>query len=246
MSNPDDFDKLICRYIIKGTLTNITQLHIGKGGSETEFSVDNPIITVRIKNDEIPYIPGSSLKGILRSEVEKFLKGQGEKICVPYDPKSKCNNGEIRDICLACQIFGCQQIGSHFIASDAILKMDHHPGVKIKPGIAINRITGSTQKGAFFQIETLQPGGLFDFEFEIFNIDLKTNDKNEKKARAIKFLLKELRDGWIQVGGKKSTGFGRIQFNRINGKLDVKVIEIRSEYFETLEFPEYNLDELLG
>lgn len=243
MSNPNNFDKLICRYIIKGTLTNTTQLHIGTGGSETEFAVDDPIITVRIRNDEIPYIPGSSLKGILRSEVEKYLKGQGEVICVPYNTESLCNKGEIKDMCFACQIFGCQQIGSHFIASDAILKIDHHPGVKIKPGIAINRITGSTQRGAFFQTETLQPGGLFDFEFEIFNIDLKTNDK---KAKAIKFILKELRDGWIQIGGKKSTGFGRIQFGKTNGKLDVKVIEIRPEHLETLEFPEYTLDELLG
>ena len=62
--------------------------------------------------------------------------------------------------------------------------------------IAINRITGSTQRGVFFQIETLQPGGLFEFEFEIFNIDLKIDNK---KTRAIKFILKELRDGEVQV-----------------------------------------------
>lgn len=92
--------------------------------------------------------------------------------------------------------------------------------------IAINRITSSTQRGVFFQIETLQPGGLFEFEFEIFNIDLKIDNK---KTRAIKFILKELRDGEVQVGGKKSTGFGRIQFGKINGKLDVKVIEV--EYY---------------
>jgi len=247
MSNPNDFDELICRYIMKGTLRNTTQLHIGTGRSATEFAtVDDPLIRLSIGMDEVPYIPGSSLKGILRTEIEKYLKGLGENICFPYDHKSSCNSGDIKDICLACQIFGCQQIGSHFVVSDAILldtKDYPNPGTKIKPGIAINRVTGSTQRGALFQVETLQPGGVFNFEFQILNIDLK---EDSIKKKAIKFALYQLKEGWIQVGGKRSTGLGQIKFNEKNGKLDVTVTEIRPEYLEDLKFAEKNLEDFLG
>jgi len=245
MKKPDNFAKLNCRYIISGTLTNISQLHVGAGTAETEFSIiDNPLIRLKIENDEIPYIPGSSLKGVIRTEVERFLKALEEKkgptfekICYPYDNRSKCNTGNIERICLACRIFGNTQVGSHFIVSDSILKMSNFPGVKIKPGIAINRITGSTQRGALYEIETLQPGGIFDFEFQIININLKANNDI---ARAIKFVLGELLRGWIQVGGKRSTGLGQIKI------IDAKVTEIRPEHLETLKFDEYDLKQLLG
>ena len=245
MSNPNDFDEFICRYIIKGTLTNTTQLHIGTGKAETEFTVDDPLIRINNGKDEVPYIPGSSLKGILRTEIEKYLKSMGQNICFPYNNKSSCNSGDIKDICLACQIFGCQQISSHFIVSDAILNTKKYldPGTKIKPGIAINRVTGSTQRGAFFQVETLQPGGVFNFEFQILNIDLR---EESIKKKAIKFALYQLKEGWIQVGGKRSTGLGQIKFNEKDDKLDVSVIEIRPEHLEDLKFPEKNLEDFLG
>jgi len=244
--SPDDFDQFICRYIIKGTLKNLTQLHIGTGNSDTEFTIDNPFIRIKINGNDIPYIPGSTLKGIFRTEIERYFKGLQKDICYPYDHNSRCNTGEIEEICLACQIFGCQQLSSHFLISDAVLirnKDYKGPGIKIKTGIAINRITGSTQRGALYQFETLQPGGVFSFEFQIINIDLK---KDGEKAKAILYLLKNLKNGWIQVGGKKSTGLGQIAINKTNDKYDCIVTEIRLNEKGELESKDMDLEELLG
>lgn len=235
-----DFDKLKCRYIIKGILENITQLHVGTGEAETEFStVDNPLIRISINSKDIPYIPGSTLKGILRTEVEKYFRALGNTICYSYDHHSLCNTGKIEDLCSACQIFGSQQISSHFVISDAILlNTEKHPfpGIKIKPGNAINRITGVAQHGALYQVETIQPGGFFEFSFQIENIDLK--DNSNELTRGIKFLLTQLLEGWIQVGGKRSSGLGQIKL------IEAQVTEIKPENLSSLQFPTYPLNQL--
>jgi CRISPR-associated RAMP protein (TIGR02581 family) len=241
MENPANFDQLDCRFIIRGLITNLTQLHIGSGDNLDFGSIENPLIRLNYYGEELPYIPGSTLKGIFRSEIERYFRSLGSEdteICFPYDFESNCNNTEdLSQICLACKIFGNNQIGSHFIISDALLDTEkYNPGTNIKPGNAIDRITGTARQGALYQLETLQPGAFFKFEFQIQNIDLK---EKSLLSNAIKYLLKELREGWIQIGGRRSTGLGQIQIKEAN------VIEIRPENLENLDFKEYNLDELI-
>src|SRR5437588_3899760 len=57
------------RYVFKGNLVMQTALHIG-GGRVSLSSSDSPIV---LTPEEIPFIPGSSFKGSLRSTVEKFV-----------------------------------------------------------------------------------------------------------------------------------------------------------------------------
>ncbi len=57
------------RYLFKGQLVMQTALHIG-GGEFTLSPSDSPVIRTQA---EIPFIPGSSFKGALRSTVEKLI-----------------------------------------------------------------------------------------------------------------------------------------------------------------------------
>jgi CRISPR-associated RAMP protein (TIGR02581 family) len=57
------------RYLFKGSLVMQTALHIG-GGRVTLSSSNSPIM---LTPEEVPFIPGSSFKGSLRSTVEKFV-----------------------------------------------------------------------------------------------------------------------------------------------------------------------------
>ena len=57
------------RYLLIGTLEMKTALHIG-GGRVTLSGSDSPIV---LTPEEIPFIPGSSFKGSLRSTVEKLV-----------------------------------------------------------------------------------------------------------------------------------------------------------------------------
>ena len=57
------------RYIFDGKLKMQSGLHIG-GGKATLSYTDSPVV---LTVDGLPFIPGSSLKGVLRSTVEKFV-----------------------------------------------------------------------------------------------------------------------------------------------------------------------------
>ncbi len=61
--------KLSNRYLFKGKLVMKTALHIG-GGKVTLSSSNSPVV---LTPEEIPFIPGSSFKGSLRSTVEKLV-----------------------------------------------------------------------------------------------------------------------------------------------------------------------------
>ncbi len=65
------------RYFFKGTIQFLTAFHIGAPGSIKE-RVDNPVLTDVYDN---PVIPGSSLKGLIRSCAERSAKTLGLKAC---------------------------------------------------------------------------------------------------------------------------------------------------------------------
>src|SRR5438552_2317467 len=57
------------RYTFHGKLKMTTGLHIG-GGKVTLSHSDSPVV---LTPEGLPFIPGSSLKGVLRSTIEKFV-----------------------------------------------------------------------------------------------------------------------------------------------------------------------------
>ncbi len=57
--------------LLQGTLRTCTPLHIASGISESRaFTVSRK--TVKHLNDGVPYIPGTTLKGVMRAEVERI------------------------------------------------------------------------------------------------------------------------------------------------------------------------------
>jgi len=64
--------KLLKTYEIKGKIVLLSGLHIGMGNQEIHIGgIDNPVIKHPITNE--PYIPGSSLKGKMRTLLEYKL-----------------------------------------------------------------------------------------------------------------------------------------------------------------------------
>ncbi|GHO95309.1 CRISPR-associated RAMP protein [Reticulibacter mediterranei] len=57
------------RYIFTGKLVMLTAFHIG-GGRATLSSSDSPVV---LTPEQLPFIPGSSFKGALRSTIEKLV-----------------------------------------------------------------------------------------------------------------------------------------------------------------------------
>lgn len=66
------FDTFQGRLRLEGLLTTRTGLHIGAGGSGDPLGTDLPVVR---DGSGRPFIPGSSLKGVLRSAAEALLHG---------------------------------------------------------------------------------------------------------------------------------------------------------------------------
>ncbi|EZQ10608.1 CRISPR-associated protein [Candidatus Acidianus copahuensis] len=201
---------------IEGKILNETPLRIGSGRS-TEFSnSDNPIIT----RGENPFIPGSSIKGALRSIVEAYVntmiiekKWNNVKNCEPGDKKCEtCSN----EYCIACLIFGHTDIASRFYVLDSIPK--GKPIISTRTMVSINRIFGSQQRGNLYTLDFVDPGTEFTFSAILNNLNILEGEKEEplnKAVEALRFALCQLKDG-IFIGGRKSTGNGLIKLVSAN------------------------------
>lgn len=84
--------KLIETKVLKGTITVVTGLHVGGSKSSLDIGgLDSPVIkTPR----GIPYIPGSSIKGKIRSlmgikEGSASVRDDSEKLCVFFGSSVK-------------------------------------------------------------------------------------------------------------------------------------------------------------
>src|SRR5947207_2256523 len=64
------------RYVFEGKLVMQTGLHIG-GGKATLSHTDSPVV---LTAEGLPFIPGSSFKGTLRSTIEKLVASLPEDL----------------------------------------------------------------------------------------------------------------------------------------------------------------------
>ena len=82
-----NFDVLEEIWVIDGILINECPLRIGRPEEELGVAVDLPIEKLP---DGRVYIPGSSIKGVLRSLVERILRTQGRYVCNTFLSINKC------------------------------------------------------------------------------------------------------------------------------------------------------------
>ena len=85
------FDTFESRLTLKGTLVTRSGFRIGSGRSTEPVGTDLPLLKDAL---ERPFIPGSSLKGVLRSQVERVVRAvvPGSKgACIPTgDDSERC------------------------------------------------------------------------------------------------------------------------------------------------------------
>lgn len=220
------------KLVLTGKIKTLTGLHIGGSSAGLEIGgVDNSVI-----KDERgrPYIPGSSLKGKLRSLLEK-----SEGLVVPSslvitrggrDPirMHMCD----RENCVVCLVFGrangaktSAQEGegrvmisnttpSRLLVRDARLIPDSIPPevrenidlewTEVKYENSIDRITSAANPR---QTERVPRGAEFDFSmvYTIF-------DKQDRNAFAkVTTAMRLLEDDYL--GGSGSRGYGQVCFN---------------------------------
>lgn len=202
--------KLYKKIIKKGTLTLITGLHIGDSKETTDIGgVDSPVI--RRKDNNEPYIPGSSLKGKIRSLLD-----------IAHGQTDTTRNGEH----IIGQLFGnidkVKGVPSRLIVRDAYLSRESSkdireseftdmPFTEVKFENIINRVKGTAEHPR--QIERVPAGAKFEVEF-VINIMSETDQEAAAKETAFIQLLEAgfrlLQDDYL--GGSGSRGYGQVTF----------------------------------
>ncbi|HEY75746.1 MAG TPA: CRISPR-associated protein [Thermoflexia bacterium] len=169
------------------------------------------------------YLPGSSLKGVIRSHAERIIRtlhGDNPEVCC--DPLSKQGCGErksvrkasntaaqYRALCLACRIFGHTVQASHFYIADAYPPepIDELP---IRHQVAIDRLSGGVAAGPFDLEVALE--GKFETELVLFNFE-------RWQVGLLALVLRDLAEGRLLIGYGKSRGLGRVQVHF--GRLEI-------------------------
>lgn len=209
---------------IEGTIKCKTGLRIGGGGETIEIGgLDNPVIKHPISQH--PYIPGSSIKGKMRSLLELKLNKIGREGEVHQYKEDECGFD-----CPVCRIFGVAAgAGSPFgpgrlIVRDARLESlegqveDNLTQTEIKWENVVNRIRGSAEHPR--QMERVPAGAEFSFEmnYRVFNaIDQNgKGDEGKVDLELFGYVLKGLKLLEMDtLGGSGSRGYGKIDFGTV-------------------------------
>ncbi len=198
--------------VITGIIKCETGLHIGGSAEEMEIGgVDLPVIKHPVSRE--PYIPGSSLKGKMRSELEKKYNK-----AINGEP---CNCGQ--DDCPICKFFGPHKNTRHNLGPTRILVRDSSLSNKSREEYSrlmrekgtdyiekkteniIDRLRGTASHPR--TQERVPAGAEFDLEIilQVFDVD-----DEAKSKRIVKEGLLLVEKSYL--GGSGSRGYGKVKF----------------------------------
>jgi len=205
-------------HTLSGEIRLVTGLHIGAGNDEVKIGgAQNPIIKNPVTEE--PYIPGSSLKGKIRSLLEMYapdLKGKD-------DPKNTpCGCGD----CTVCRLFGSSNTKtpsngpSRLIFRDAPLSetdREEFQGGRLEMELKHeNTITPKIIKGKRTvvanprTVERVPAGVRFNFEIVIREFeDDEFVDTRDALGRGLHFLEMDA------LGGSGTRGYGQVKFENL-------------------------------
>lgn len=220
------------RYVFEGKLEMKTGLHLGGGKATLSYTVSPVVKTL----DDLPYIPGSSFKGTLRSTIEKFVASlppelklhtcglpTGEhldELCpTAHQDEIRRQRREAPDkivsimqeaceqLCNTCQLFGSPFAAARITVNDLYLINDEWGGTtQIRDGVAIDRDS-----------ETAKSGAKYDFEVvpstTVFKLHIMIENATEQDLQLISIGLSEFVSGFGGIGGFRSRGLGACILN---------------------------------
>jgi len=242
------FEKLSEIIELKVEYTTKGSLAIQTGGSPAFSAMERPVIMMGGE----PVIPGSSLKGSLRSLLEATLSNEGVRVCLPEaaipqeemrrDRKEDyarrigrevpCDPGKGK-VCPICEIFGAASLSGRAIFLDArpvgevaLIERNH---------VAITRDTKAAAPGKLMQVQAVDAGAVFQGVIRLINPE-------RWHVGALMQALDNL--SFLGLGSKKTAGYGEIETKVVevirremrDGSLQVKAIDDPSAFVEDFRF----------
>ncbi len=214
-------DELLRLVIVSGVLEASSPIHIGSGRVSAFGEYET--LKVLIQGEEVPYIPATSIRGMIRSYTERILRAQGFRVCGGFG-RGSCSSkhiGEVRlsdivqklivegrglealdllwkELCLACKLFGAYGYEPKIITYDS-LPISYRLGHRAM--IAIDRGTGALAPGSVRTIEYIQPGSKFRFRLDLINLP-------NYLIGLIALVIMDINAGFVRIGAFRSKGFG--------------------------------------
>ncbi len=208
--------RLIDITTISGTIKLKSGLHIGGGDATMKIGgIDNEVIKHPITGD--PYIPGSSIKGKIRSLLEWKLglvginEGKPANVTKAYPTETEAehalkiaqlfgNGGEIKDDKALSRKVGVTRV------SFSDCEIAERVKTEVKFENSINRITSKADNPR--QTERVPAGAAFDF-----SVTVKVFEGDSDLIDLLKEGMKLLE--LDSLGGNGSRGYGKITFENL-------------------------------
>jgi len=190
------FERLEKRVIIKYKVKTLSDMSIGAHDSTVPGQLDRYVI----KNSSgYPLIPGSSLKGVLRSEMERFLNS------------SIKDEQKVQD--LVAYLFGGvinserkESYASSIRFRDAVANSQR---TVVRDGVGIDRKTRKVADGRNYEFEAVPEGTLFEGMVIIENPRIEQH-KNAKTGAFLSTVQFFNHTGGA-IGGGTSRGLGQVE-----------------------------------
>lgn len=208
-----------------------------KSGIESPDPTRPAMAFVRTRHAELGetvYLPGTSLKGLLRAQAERLLSGLGLTVNDPFQRNQARGAAQqiFQDLCPVERTFGSLACGGRLNVTDAYPWPPEEENVdkkaeareltnqtEVRQQVGINRRTGSTQDSTLFDLEIVNRGS-FHTEIYLENFQLW-------QLGLIEAVLRDVDDGFAPVGFGKSRGLGQMSATR--RRLDFEMVGKRDQ-----------------
>ena len=220
------FAKLLNHARIQARLVPDGPILIGEGSASPDpLAPDLAFVRTNYRDAETVYLPGSSLKGVLRAHIERLLRTaipDARADAVAPDPldfrarkdvealrkEARRNNKTAkvyRESALADRLFGSVHLAGRFRVADAYPD-DADRGAanrtETRYSVAIDRRKQAVRQGPF-DVEAVTGGG-FRLSATLENYDLWM-------LTAVLQAMQDLEDGFLAVGRATTRGFGALR-----------------------------------
>ena len=213
-------------HILEAMLVLETGLHIGAGDGEIHIGgIDNTVMKHPVSGE--PYIPGSSLKGKIRSLLE-WQSGAVQEAPLSKKEYEHSQGSQKQAVKHILQLFGVsgdtqdegfqKEIGHTRVSFwdcslcpqyAERLRSDNVPFTEVKSETGINRISGEAKSGSLRQTERVPAGAEFKFKLSVKEFDSDGTELIDTLLQGLKLLE------WDSLGGSGSRGYGKVKFSKL-------------------------------
>lgn len=232
------FAALHNRLTVRGDLLALTALRIGAGRATEIIASDLPVLRDAFDR---PFIPGASLKGALRAQVEALVRAvhpdqafdleqievhmrrEISRLKEQHDDDMKLSKAIWQQSTLIDLTFGAPWVAGRVFFKDAHVDSRLWFGqFESRNGVGINRDTETVEQGLLYDYEVVPAGVRFHF-------DLVVENAAPWQLGMLLAALKPWQRGDVQIGGFRSRGLGYVQLVGREGREapEIRYIAVR-------------------